>query len=43
MKFGQLREYNMSKCFLKKSYAKYNGETSPRPLSKKLKVKALAV
>ena len=35
MKFGQLIEYNMRNIFLEKSYTKYDGETSPRPLSKK--------
>ena len=35
VKFGQLREYNMRKIFLEKSYAKCGGETSPKPLSKK--------
>ena len=34
MKFDQLIEYNMRNIFLKKSYAKYGGETIPRPLSK---------
>ena len=35
VKFGQLREHNMRKIFLEKSYAKCGGETSPKPLSKK--------
>ena len=38
MKFGQLIEYNMRNIFLEKSYAKYGGETSPRPFSEKLKL-----
>ena len=35
MKFNQSMEYNMRKCFLKKTYAKYGGETGPRPSHKK--------
>ena len=35
IKFGQLIEY----IFLEKSYTKYGGETSPRPSSKKIKIK----
>ena len=31
MKFGQLLEHNMRKNFLKKSCAKYDGETIPEP------------
>ena len=38
MKFGQLIECNMRNIFLGKSYAKYGGETSPRPFSEKLKL-----
>ena len=38
MKFGQLIEYDMGNIFLEKSYAKYGGETIPRPFSKKLKL-----
>ena len=38
MKFGQLREYNMSNIFLEKSYTKFDGETIPRPFSEKLKL-----
>ena len=38
MKFGQLIEYNMRNIFLEKSYTKYDGETSPRPFSGKLKL-----
>ena len=34
MKFHQLREYNMRKIFLEKSYTKCGGETIPRPFSK---------
>ena len=37
MKFGQLIECNMRNIFLKKSYTKCDGETSPRPFSEKLK------
>ena len=36
MKFGQLIEYNMSNIFLKKSYRKCGGETSPIPFAGKL-------
>ena len=35
MKFDQLIECNMINTFVEKSYRKYGGETSPRPLSKK--------
>ena len=35
MKFSQLIEYNMRNIFLEKSFAKYGGETNPRPFSKK--------
>ena len=35
MKFGRLKEYNMRNIFLQKSYAKYDGEASPRPFYKK--------
>ena len=38
MKFGQLVEYSMRNIFLEKSYAKYGGETSPKPFSEKLKL-----
>ena len=38
MKFGQLIEYNMRNIFFQKSFAKYGGETSPRPFSEKLKL-----
>ena len=37
-KFGQLIECNMKNIFLEKSYTKCDGETSPRPLSEKLKL-----
>ena len=37
MKFGQLIECNIRNIFLEKSYTKYDGETSPRPFSGKLK------
>ena len=36
MKFGQLIEYNMSNIFLKKSYRKCGGETSPISFAGKL-------
>ena len=39
MKFGQLIEYNnMGNIFVEKSYTKWAGETSPRPLSQKSKL-----
>ena len=38
MKFGQLIGCNMRKIFLKKSYTKCGGETSPAPFSEKLKL-----
>ena len=38
MTFGQLIDYNMRNIFLEKSYAKWDGETSPRPFSEKLKL-----
>ena len=38
MKFGQLLEYNFKNIFLKESYAKYGGETIPRPFFKKSKL-----
>ena len=34
MKFGQLRQNNMSNIFLEKAYTKYGGKTIPRPFSK---------
>ena len=37
MKFGQLLESNMRNIFLKKSYTKCGGETSPRLISQKSK------
>ena len=37
MKFGQLREYNMPKIFLEKTYTKYGGEASPKLFYKKSK------
>ena len=39
MKFGQLIEYKMTSIFVEKSYTKYAGETIPRPLSKKSKLR----
>ena len=38
IKFGQLKECNLIKFFLEKSYTKCGGETSPRPFSEKLKL-----
>ena len=38
MKFGQLIEWNTRDIFLEKSYAKCDGETSPRPFSEKPKL-----
>ena len=38
MIFGQLIEYKMRNIFLEKSYTKCDGETTPRPFSKKLKL-----
>ena len=38
MNLGQLIKFNMRSIFLEKSYSKYGGETSPRSLSKKLKL-----
>ena len=37
MKFGQLIEYNMWNIFVEKLYTKCDGETIPRPLSKRSK------
>ena len=34
MKFGQLRQNNMSNIFLEKAYTKCGGKTIPRPFSK---------
>ena len=41
MKFGQLIEYNLRNYFIEKSYTKCDGETVPRPFSKKLKMSIL--
>ena len=38
VKFGQLIEYNMRNISLEKSYTKCDGETSPRPFSRKSKL-----
>ena len=38
MKFDQLIEYNMKNISLEKSYAKYGGETIPKPFPKKMKL-----
>ena len=37
--FGQLIEYKMRKIFAEKTYAKCAGETIPKPLSKKSKLR----
>ena len=34
IKFDQLIDYDVRNIFLEKSYAKYGGETIPRPFSK---------
>ena len=39
IKFSQVREYNMESIFLEKPYTKYGRETSPRPFSRKLKLR----
>ena len=39
MKLGQLIEHNMGNMFVEKSYTKCAGETIPRPLSKKSKLR----
>ena len=41
IKFSQVREYKMKSIFLEKPYSKYKygGETSPRPFSRKLKLR----
>ena len=38
IKFGQLIECNLRNVFLEKPCTKCGGETSPRPLSEKLKL-----
>ena len=38
MVFGQLTEYNLINIFLEKSYAKFGGETIPRPFPEKSKL-----
>ena len=38
IKFGQLKEYNLRKRFLEKSYPKYSGKASTRPFSKSSKL-----
>ena len=38
MEFGLLIEFNMGNVFVEKSYTKCDGETIPRPLSKKSKL-----
>ena len=39
MKFGPLIEYNLTDIIVEKSYTKCGGETVPRPLSKKSKLR----
>ena len=39
IKFSQVREYNLKSIFLEKPYTKYGRETSPRPFSRKLKLR----
>ena len=39
MKFGPLIEYNVTDIIVEKSYTKCGGETVPRPLSKKSKLR----
>ena len=39
MKIGQLIEYSMRNIFLQKFYAKFDLESTPRPCSKKLKLR----
>ena len=39
IKFGQLIECNIRNMFLGKPYTKCDGETIPRPFSKKIKIK----
>ena len=39
IQFSQVREYKMKSIFLEKPYSKYGGETSPRPFSRKLKLR----
>ena len=38
MEFGHFIKYNMRNIFVEKSYTKCDGETIPRPFSKKLKL-----
>ena len=38
MKFSQLIDFNMRIIFIEKWYTKYDGETSPRLFSEKLKL-----
>ena len=38
MKFDQLIDHNVRNIFLEKLYTKFEGETSPRPFSEKLKL-----
>ena len=39
MKVGQLIEFNIRNIFVEKSYTKSAGQTIPRPLSKKSKLR----
>ena len=42
MKFGQLIECNLRDIFLEKSYTKYDGETIPRFLWRKIKIEHIS-
>ena len=42
MKFGRLIECNMRNIFLEKSFAKFGGETSPKPFSEKIKIEHIS-
>ena len=42
MKTGKLIEYNTRNIFLEKSYVKCNGETIPRPVSKKIQIENIS-
>ena len=39
MELGQLIDYNMRIIIIEKWFAKYGGETSPRPFPEKIKLK----
>ena len=42
MIFGQLIEYKMKNIFIKKSYTKCGGETSPRLFHKKIEIEHIS-